>query len=518
VTAVPERRFFDAHQVALGIYRHAKRDVLLVSNGTTHFGWHLMARGGEDDAMARGFQGWVDHYTVHGLGAYHAANLVVPDFSWVGIFPRTPTMTVARPDDVELVAARSLGFDGAIGWAFAACFGGESTVQSFERNGRREEIAAVVRAYEQLRLENYFSAVERAPLRALGSHWRLLPPDGSHARWSLVPTHYLPSEIIRSAAQETATWAIQNEFGEQPLRVRIEALPALAAYGSKENIAVADFATMGFEPGGYPVAKTTIERTGQAHPQAGAVARLSCLGPASSSVLPGKMPGHGQPVWAQAAAKFLANVNLAQHRALGLWIKGDGSGEVLAVQLDIDHSSYLHYYLPITFMGWKYCELGEPEGDRVMDYFAYEKFALHDVPLGQFVGVKLLILNPPVGKGVDLEIGRIEALKELGGQLRNPTLSILASSLPPGEGQRETVTCAIPIQLAHGQLLETGDLWGSRYPSVCRVFDGDGNELNRFTLPKPLPRIAPGSNRVRFSATGNPRARAKVTIMALGGN
>ena len=65
VTADPETRFFDAHKVPLGIYRNVHRDVLIISNGTSHYGWHLMARGGEDDAMARGFQGWVDHGTVH---------------------------------------------------------------------------------------------------------------------------------------------------------------------------------------------------------------------------------------------------------------------------------------------------------------------------------------------------------------------------------------------------------------------------------------------------------------------
>jgi hypothetical protein len=107
------------------------------------------------------------------------------------------------------------------------------------------------------------------------------------------------------------------------------------------------------------------------------------------------MPGSGHPAWAQAVAKFPAKLNLTQHRALGLWVKGDGGGEVLAVQLDIDQASYLHFYLPITFAGWKYCELGEPEGDRVMEFFTYEKFALHDVPLDQFTGVKLLVLKPP---------------------------------------------------------------------------------------------------------------------------
>ena len=134
VTADPETRRFDGRKVALGIYRHVHRDVLIISNGSTHYGWHLMARGGEEDGIAPGFQGWVDHRTVHAWGAYHRQNLLPPDFSWVGIFGHTPTMAAARPDDIELVCARSFGYDAAIGWGFAACFGGPSTVAEFEKN------------------------------------------------------------------------------------------------------------------------------------------------------------------------------------------------------------------------------------------------------------------------------------------------------------------------------------------------------------------------------------------------
>ena len=213
VTAVPERRFFDAHQVPQALLRHVRRDVLLVSNGTTHFGWHVMSRGGEDDAMARGFQRWVDDYTVHAWGVSQRANFVVPDLSWVGIFPRTPTMTAARPDDIELVCARSLGFDGSIGWGLAACFGGASDVSTFHRNGRKEEIAAVARTYEKLRLEDYFDPTERVLLQAQGTHWRLLTPDASHPRHRLVPVRYLTSGIIRPGVAETAAWTIRNDLG-----------------------------------------------------------------------------------------------------------------------------------------------------------------------------------------------------------------------------------------------------------------------------------------------------------------
>lgn len=501
VKADLQTQFYRGHQVAQSLLQHARRDVLLISNGSTHFGWHSMARGGEDDAMARGYKRWVDDHTVHSWGAWHQRNFIMPDFSWVGIYPHTPTMAAARPDDVELVCARSLGYDAPIGWGFAACYGGPSNVDTFSRNGRHEEIASVIRRYEQVRLQHHFPAAELMPLREQGSEWRLLPPDQSNPRHRLVSAAYPKSGIIRSDASETATWPIQNHFGPQPLRVRIEALPALAAYGAANNLVVADFAKLQFAVSGNTGAKAALALTGENHPQAGAVARLSCAGPAVNAPFPNKLAGHGQPAWAQASASFPTPLDLRLHRGLGVWIKGDGGNEVLNVQLEVTPQSYLHFYQPIDFTGWRYCELGEMEGDRVLDYFTYEKHALHDPKLDRFAGVTLMILNPPRGGNVDLQLGRIEALREVGGQLVNPRITVGGAAL------------TLPVALEPEQYLETGDLWASRDPAVCRIFDADGQERRRLKLDGLLPGVPAAASTIRFQNEAKLSARARVTLL-----
>jgi hypothetical protein len=494
----PQTQFYRGHQVAQSLLRHARRDVLVVSNGSTHFGWHCMARGGEDDAMARGFKRWVDDHTVHGWGDSHRSNFLIPDFSWVGIFPHTPTLTAARPDDVELVCARSLGYDAAIGWGFAACYGGASNADTFSRNGRREEIASVIRTYEKLRMENYFSAEARQPLQH-ASEWRLLPPKAEQSRYQLTPARYSKSGIIRPGA----TWQIQNDLGPQPLCVRIEALPAVAAYGADDNVVVADFAKLQFKAAGNAAAKTTIQLLGESHPQAGAVVRLSCSGP--KTALPPRLAGHGQPAWSQASATFPAKLNLSHHRALGLWVKGDGSGATLNVQLELTPQSYLHFYQPINFSGWRYCELGEAESDRVMDYFSYDKFAMHDVKLDRFASMTLMILNPPRGRNVALELGRIEALRETGGLLAHPRVVIANAAME------------LAVTLEIDQYLETGDPWGTRDPAVCRVFDADGHELRHLKLAAP-PQVPAGVSTVHLEAGDPSPARARVTVILKGEN
>ncbi|NLY02282.1 MAG: hypothetical protein GXY83_39860 [Rhodopirellula sp.] len=503
VTADPETQHFGGHKVALGIHRHVHRDVLIISNGSSHYGWHLMARGGEEDAMARGFQGWVEHRTVHAWGAYHRQNLLPPDFSWVGIFGHTPTMAAARPDDIELVCARSLGYDAAIGWGFAACFGGPSTVAVFERNGRHEELSRLIQTYEKLRIDDYFTADLRRPLQELGTHWRLVPPGGDHDRYRLVPARYLRSPILRPSVPELALWSVRNDLGEQALRVRIEALPALAPYGSPQNVALADFERLAFTPLANASAKLNFEKTGEVHPQAGTVMRLRCDGPGPQANFPARLAGHGQNAWAQLTASYPTPLDLRRHRAVGLWVNGDGQGEVLNVQLQVSPQSYLHFYLPIDFTGWKYCELGEPEGDRVMDYFHYEKFALHELPLDCFNAVTLMLLNPPAGKQVELRLGRIEALQGLGGELVKPDIQVGNQSLH------------LPVNLLPEQYLETGDPWESRDPGLCRVFDADGNELKRIKLGPSLS-LESGPVSLRLHAEGSPTARAKVTLLLEG--
>ena len=291
----PALQFYFGHQVAAAVLRHARRDVLLISNGSTNFGWHLMARGGEDDSLALGYQRYVNDYTVHSWCHYQMCNLLPPDIGWTGIYGHTPVLPAARPDDVEVAAARSLGFDAPVGWALAACAGGPADMESFSHNGRKAEIAAVIRSYEKLRLENYFSAEVRRPLCVQGGHWRLLPPKTPADRYRLVPVRFAASEIIRPGAAETMAWQSDNDFGPQPLRVRIECLPTLAPYGAKENLTLADFSKAQFQTGGY-AAKTTFERTADVHPQAGATVRFACVGPAPSCTFLGNSAVMASPV------------------------------------------------------------------------------------------------------------------------------------------------------------------------------------------------------------------------------
>ncbi len=177
---------------------------------------------------------------------------------------------------------------------------------------------------------------------------------------------------------------------------------------------------------------------------------------------------------------------------------------MLDVRLEFGEQAYLHHFQPITFTGWKYCELGWPEGDRVMDYFGCDKAGLHDLPLDNVVGVTLAVLDPPEGKSIELRLGRIEAVKEIGGTLANPRITVGNQTLD------------LPVTLRSEQYLETGDLWGAGEVNVCRIFDQSGNQLQRLKLAGPLPTVPAGKLALQLSPQGQPPARARTTLILLG--
>lgn len=109
-------------------------------------------------------------------------------------------------------------------------------------------------------------------------------------------------------------------------------------------------------------------------------------------------------------------------------------------------------------------------------------------------------MGPPAGKPIELQIGRIEALQELGGELVDPCIEIGGSTL------------RLPINLKPEQYAEIGDPWSSRDDRLCRVFDADGNELSRVNLESQVI-IPQGQLDLRLHAQGEPAARAKVTLL-----
>ena len=154
----------------------------------------------------------------------------------------------------------------------------------------------------------------------------------------------------------------------QPLRVRIECRAGNRTYGAKDNVTVVDFARAQFQTAAARWRKPYSSEPPSYIPRRARAARFACAGPAPACIFLGGWRATAGPVGPKTKTTFPKPLHLAGHRALGLSVKGDEGGEVLDIRMEFGEAAYLHHFQPITFTGWKYCELGQPESDRVMDY------------------------------------------------------------------------------------------------------------------------------------------------------
>jgi len=75
--------------------------------------------------------------------------------------------------------------------------------------------------------------------------------------------------------------------------------------------------------------------------------------------------------WSKMGKQFSTPLNITGHEAMGLWVHGDGKGEILNLQRkSTPETGYAdgEHYIVVDFTGWVYVDLIEPEGARHADY------------------------------------------------------------------------------------------------------------------------------------------------------
>ena len=195
--------------------------------------------------------------------------------------------------------------------------------------------------------------------------------------------------------------------------------------------------------------------------------------------------------------------------ALGVWIHGDGKGELLNLQLTNPTQfwpTFDEHYVKVDFRGWRYFELlsRERDADQYADYaWPYQDVsAVYRSPLiHDHVSALNLWFNrvPPGGKATCC-LGPIKALRTMKIRLKNPAVTV---------GGTEIV---FPVALESGCSLEFASA------SDCKVFDERGKLIQEVHLSGPTPLLAAGSNPMKFrcEAAAGPSLRAKITVLSAG--
>lgn len=207
--------------------------------------------------------------------------------------------------------------------------------------------------------------------------------------------------------------------------------------------------------------------------------------------------------------KYKVQLNLAKHQGLGVWIKGDGKGEILNFRLESPkHLSYGargDHFVKIDFTGWRYFELVEIESSAFSDYiwptnsiyYVYDAY-LSSLVFNNIDKLQLWYNNIPKGESVQCLISPIKALPFVTTTINNPATTI---------GDKKAV---FPVQMKSGMYLEFMS------SNDCILYGSKGEFLQKVTIKGEIPILQKGSNVLIFGCNGPKDVNARVQVTVIG--
>lgn len=496
IVAGGENAWHYAAKFVFELNARLERPALFEMSTITHHVWMLRSRMGAWDVPARAPQRVAD---VHALANESAARNYMPvNLGWSGIFDWNavqPERTFAS--DVEHLCARALATDSSLSLLVGF------TPAAWERSANVRRLGGIIQRYETLRLQGGLPATILERLRA--SREPFVVTRDSGGAWQVQQRQEL-THLAQDAL--SAGWKVQNDQPEQKPRIRIECLA-------------------GLEPVDHPLAMPLVNGTdAPSLDRLPAAEGVDFSWEAAAEAHGGSAPGltlkatnksaPTHSAWGGAGKLFSPPLNL-YNRGLGLWVKGDGSGSVLNVQLQSTEAASggrADYYVDLDFSGWRFIELIEPESQRLgtmgWPYSRRQADWKGDVPFidvlrdyilwvnyGQIERLNLWLNGVPANATTVCTVGPISALPIRGTELRHPVLTVNGASL------------AFPVDLKSGDYLEL-DPHG-----VGTVYNATGDTVVDFTMTS-IPSLLGGENEIGISQGESPGARSRVTLTLLG--
>jgi len=202
-------------------------------------------------------------------------------------------------------------------------------------------------------------------------------------------------------------------------------------------------------------------------------------------------------------------LNLKERQALGMWIEGDGLGELIAVRLQspqhLSFGAVADRYINVDFTGRRWFTLVETESTRWSDYTWNDGKSLYNVyretiDVSAIESFEIWCQNLPPGKQVKCGIGPVEALPLLSGIVRDPAITVNGT------------TIVFPGALTSGSWLECNG------PENCIHYGAKGEVIGKVAPSGPLPTLRAAQNLIQFSctSTNGPSPRVRVTVFTQG--
>ena len=520
-----ENRWHYGTKFAFEVHKNFNRPIMMEMATFHHHLWFLRSRMQAWDRTSRGHKTFID---LHCKSNENCRRIFMPRhlgwtraWAWEG-----HERDVTFDDDIEYMWGKGLGTDS--GYSLQ-----QLTPEMYAKEPWLRQVAPIIKNYETLRREKYFPESVKARLRELGAEFAL--SQAADGEWELRPRQYLRHKV-EDVGGNTNAWQAENRFGAQPLKLRIQALMSAAPYDAPGNVVLADFEEAG-ELGDCGVTEVILN-SGKIYSYPAAAPGMSAgIQPSSAQVKVGEHSGcwtatnagscegvnssapddefslwdHAErdyrkqaASWVRLGKHFSPPLDLSEHQAMGVWIHGDGQGELLNFRLgsatDRDTTDCDHYVL-VDFTGWRYFELIEPESGRYEDSSwpygrsLYKQYS--EVFPFKFAGrLGLWYNNVPQNTTVTCYLSAIKALPLVKNIITHPSITV--------GGQ----TVVFPVDIESGCYLE---LYG---PDDCKLY-GPKRELLAEVHPQgDLPSLEAGANEIVFHCqSGDVRPRASVTII-----
>ena len=509
------------------VAKHLKRPVGMEMSSMSHHWWHYRSRWQAWDRPVRGYKRFID---IH-LASIKAPGLFLPDESvsyewehgrWPGHSPlidkyagvekgqlllplhlgwwgnqtwAPPQVEPTFSDDIEYLGCKMIGNNAGF-----SQLGGVDK-KTLEEIPLFKKSTEIIRQYEELRHQNYCNDSIRYLLRQPGKEFTLFQEE--NGEWNFKPIAYQKHKIS-GLNHSFARWAVNNEFNKQPVKLRIELLMSLKPYSDPSNIILTDF----LKPSDFIKASSAEGVTGEIitareKTESGA----PCAKFAAHST--GESPKGGSYI--NMEKKFSPLLNLNKNQALGVWIKGDGNGQLLNLSLksplNISFGAHGDHFVKIDFIGWKYFELVEIESSEISNYiwpddshfYVYDSYR-HTVKFESIEKLQLWYNNLPAEKEIVTMVGSIKAIPMVSGNIENPSIMI---------GGKKVV---FPVRMESGMYLEF------RSADDCKLYGSKGELLKEVIPTGTIPYLAKGDNEISFSGEGSKHinTRVQVTIISEG--
>ncbi len=483
----PENGWHYGSKFVFEVCKRLRRPAIMEMSTFHHHLWYVRSRIGAWDHPNRSHKRFID---LHLKANESSKRMFLPAHlgwwafkTWTG-----PQSDPTYPDDIEYLCCKCLATDTGL-----SIMGIDpekvSTTPALTR------LAKIVRTYEELRRQGYFPESIKNKLRLPGNEFTL--GRNASGTWEFRPVQYTKHKVCM-LADWTRAWSVRNEFARQPAWLRIEALMSVEPYTSPSGLAIAcSVQDWSQAKTADPRIRASLVESSETTPVGTGCFRYSALSRMSSRV----------GAWTAVERVFRPPLDLRDRQGLGIWVHGDGQGEILNVQLrNPEHfiPAVGEHYIDIDFVGWRYFELVEPEGERYDDYsWPYgSPYTVYreSVDYRAVESLTLWYNNLPPDEEVACLIGELRALPLVKGQILDPTITV---------GKR---TVTFPVRIETGSYLEFNP------PSDCQLYGARGEQLMEVRPRGSAPVLGHGLNRVRFSCGQSPDipARARVTISTRG--